>query len=569
MRCYAAAFVWVPIISGVLLGNVSIPLAFALAVVWRYRETRAASGGRAGSRRVGKASPLADVRVGVATRRSCGRPGARDRGRRHGRGVGRHRVRRASRVPGSPRAALGDPVGAELLARRDGLDARLSEGVGQVVTLVVGVALLVGCVVFARRGDEERSFTCAVAATLALSPIVWLHYLVLLLVPLAILRPASRSSGCYLPPVGEPAAGLRRGVRDLHAGARRRPSSSPCCSSGLARARAGSGRAGVSDRQTGASTPSRRRRSPPTSCYGRSWWAVRSSWPLFAASPGRTDRLRPPRGLPAGRGGGRDGDSPYADLDDPAWTSAGIRLPAAACVRSRAAYVASAGSRGFPRLPRRPRRATRRRRSRRGAGLRCYAAVLLWAPTWNSLDRLNVSALLSLGVALVWRFRSTLWPLAATLGAMVSVKLFLWPLLVWVALDAAPRAAASPRRSGQSCRRSARGRRSGSPVCEYPELLSKVGTRRTTRSSPSRRIRARPCRAVLALLVGGALLVAAVWSWRKGEEIGSFTLAVAACLALSPVVWLHYLVADRAARTRPPALLCALAAADSAVGEPA
>ena len=55
------------------------------------------------------------------------------------------------------------------------------------------------CVVLARRGDDRRSFTCAVAATLALSPIVWLHYLVLLLVPLAIIRP--RFSAIWLLPV--------------------------------------------------------------------------------------------------------------------------------------------------------------------------------------------------------------------------------------------------------------------------------------------------------------------------------------------------------------------------------
>ena len=38
VRCYAAALLWVSSISGVLLGNVSIPLAFALAVTWRYRD---------------------------------------------------------------------------------------------------------------------------------------------------------------------------------------------------------------------------------------------------------------------------------------------------------------------------------------------------------------------------------------------------------------------------------------------------------------------------------------------------------------------------------------------------
>ncbi len=38
VRCYAAALLWVPAISGVLHSNVSIPLAFALAVIWRYRD---------------------------------------------------------------------------------------------------------------------------------------------------------------------------------------------------------------------------------------------------------------------------------------------------------------------------------------------------------------------------------------------------------------------------------------------------------------------------------------------------------------------------------------------------
>jgi hypothetical protein len=75
----------------------------------------------------------------------------------------------------------------------------LADEIGSAVTVLVGGALLVGCVLLARRGDEERSFTCAVAATLALSPIVWLHYLVLLLVPLAILRP--RFSLIWLLPV--------------------------------------------------------------------------------------------------------------------------------------------------------------------------------------------------------------------------------------------------------------------------------------------------------------------------------------------------------------------------------
>jgi len=38
VRCYATAFLWMPAASGVLLANVSIPLALAVALVWRYRD---------------------------------------------------------------------------------------------------------------------------------------------------------------------------------------------------------------------------------------------------------------------------------------------------------------------------------------------------------------------------------------------------------------------------------------------------------------------------------------------------------------------------------------------------
>ncbi len=41
----------------------------------------------------------------------------------------------------------------------------------------------------ARRGDERSAFLVAIAAALALSPIVWLHYFALLLVVVAVARP--------------------------------------------------------------------------------------------------------------------------------------------------------------------------------------------------------------------------------------------------------------------------------------------------------------------------------------------------------------------------------------------
>ena len=200
VRCYAAALLWMPVASGVLLANVSIPLALALAVTWRYR-TRVREPALALGLAVSAKLLLWPMLVWtVATRRVRTTLWA---------------VAVGASVTFVAWAAIGfDGLGGylDLLQRLSDIQSQnsysivgmastlgLSEGVGQGLTVVLGGALLVACVLLARRGDEPRSFTCAVAATLALSPIVWLHYLVLLLVPLAIARP--RFSIIWLLPV--------------------------------------------------------------------------------------------------------------------------------------------------------------------------------------------------------------------------------------------------------------------------------------------------------------------------------------------------------------------------------
>jgi alpha-1,2-mannosyltransferase len=189
-RCYASAALWVPVISGVLLSNISIPLAFSLAVLWRYRDSVRAPAAALGLAVAAKlllwpmfvwtiatkrfrTSALA-VAIGVLVTLVAwaiigfdGLTGYPDL------------LRRLSEIQSERSYSI---VGMAATAG-------LPDAVGRAATFLVGGALLVGCVLFARRQDEARSFTCAVAATLALSPIVWLHYLVLLLVPMSILRP--------------------------------------------------------------------------------------------------------------------------------------------------------------------------------------------------------------------------------------------------------------------------------------------------------------------------------------------------------------------------------------------
>jgi len=66
----------------------------------------------------------------------------------------------------------------------------LSTASARLAVLALTVAGLAAIVALARGNDgDRRSFLAALAVGLIASPIVWLHYLVLLIVPLALYRP--------------------------------------------------------------------------------------------------------------------------------------------------------------------------------------------------------------------------------------------------------------------------------------------------------------------------------------------------------------------------------------------
>ena len=69
------------------------------------------------------------------------------------------------------------------------LSLGLPRGLSLAVAVAVGLPLLFAAARLIRRpGGELGALACAVAASLALSPVVWLHYLILLVVPIAVAR---------------------------------------------------------------------------------------------------------------------------------------------------------------------------------------------------------------------------------------------------------------------------------------------------------------------------------------------------------------------------------------------
>jgi hypothetical protein len=187
-RCFGAAYLSIPVLHDLRLGAISLVLTLAVVLTWRWR-------GRALA-----ALPLAFAIVAkvflwpllvwlIATRRTA---------------LARRTIVLAIGATALAWAAIRFAGLAEYPHLLDVLSSieqgagyspasavlalGLGPGEARVLATALGLALLGGCVVLGRRGDDRRSLTLALAASLALSPIVWLHYFVLLLVPIALAR---------------------------------------------------------------------------------------------------------------------------------------------------------------------------------------------------------------------------------------------------------------------------------------------------------------------------------------------------------------------------------------------
>ena len=65
---------------------------------------------------------------------------------------------------------------------------------------------------------------------------------------------------------------------------------------------------------------------------------------------------------------------------------------------------------------------------------RVYGLTMLWAPVISGWQTANLTLLLALGIAVAWRYRERALVAGAMVGLIVSLKLFLWPLLGWLLL---------------------------------------------------------------------------------------------------------------------------------------
>ncbi len=191
-----------------------------------------------------------------------------------------------------------------------------------------------------------------------------------------------------------------------------------------------------------------------------------------------------------------------------------------------------------PRLaldPRRPRLA----RARRGGHLR---ARLCRASASGPSRRFS-----SCSSRIAWRWRDRPWVSGGLVALAISFKLFLWPLVVWLAATRRFAAACAAAALAAAITLGAWAAIGFDGLADYPELARKLAEIVRDARAVARRAR-RPSRPVpdpprqrSRGLVGLSLLACVVALARRGEdERTTFSVALVASLALTPIVWLHY-----------------------------
>jgi len=185
-RCYGAVFLSVPVVAGLGIGTMSPLLALGVAVAWRYRDRALVAGAAVGAVTVAKLFLWPLALWLLCTRRYRAAAVA---------------IGGAAATTLGAWAAIGFAGLHEypaLLARLTGLAGpnsyslyALGRTVGAPAEVAqyapVGLALLLVWAV--RRCSDRTVLLAALAAALVASPILWPHYLVLLVVPLAFASP--------------------------------------------------------------------------------------------------------------------------------------------------------------------------------------------------------------------------------------------------------------------------------------------------------------------------------------------------------------------------------------------
>jgi alpha-1,2-mannosyltransferase len=180
---------------------------------------------------------------------------------------------------------------------------------------------------------------------------------------------------------------------------------------------------------------------------------------------------------------------------------------------------------------------------------RCYPIALLYPPTVENVEYGAVGSVLTLLVALGWHYRERVAAAAFAIGAVIVLKVFLWPLVVWLAATRRWKASLGAVVVAAGLTVVSWAAIGFRGVTDYPDLLRRLSDIEAENSYSANAI-------LVALglpdgaarvLVGVLAVALLVLAWRVATDPTegdrrALTLALAAGVVATPILWLHYLV---------------------------
>lgn len=183
---------------------------------------------------------------------------------------------------------------------------------------------------------------------------------------------------------------------------------------------------------------------------------------------------------------------------------------------------------------------------------RCYPVALLYPPNVEAVEYGAIGPILALLVAVAWRCRDRTAVAAAAAGVSVVLKLFLWPLAVWLALTRRIRAALLAAGTAGALALGSWAAIGFEGLADYPRLLRELveleGEGSYSAFAVLRTLGLPDLAAQTLVVVAGLALIGAAWrattmpgGSREERDRLSLTLVLAAALVMTPILWLHYL----------------------------
>jgi hypothetical protein len=166
---------------------------------------------------------------------------------------------------------------------------------------------------------------------------------------------------------------------------------------------------------------------------------------------------------------------------------------------------------------------------------RVYGVVALWPPVFIEPGLAHLTPLITLLTAIAWRTRDAGTRPGVAVGVAVAVKLFVWPLVVWLAATGRKTAAVT---AALVAAASLLLVLAFTSLGNYADALLRLGR---AFDQDSYTVFGLVVQAGGPETVGRALTVALAAALLFGTwRYRSFALAVAAALVVSPIVWLDY-----------------------------